>query len=153
MSELKELKFWRYFIMMEFMSNETLAKDFVQLFRAVIKPHKRLREILKTDEVNVWLYIRKNHLAYDDLENITSDIMDYCYKYRYNIRGVTIAENSCAFSKIAIPFIMDNANVNCILSPSASNLTRNFKDFNDYIRVLKSRGIYFETLDSGVVEV
>lgn len=48
--------------MMEFMSNETLAKDFVQLFRAVIKPHKRLREILKTDEVNVWLYIRKNHL-------------------------------------------------------------------------------------------
>lgn len=79
--------------------------------------------------------------------------MDYCYKYRYNIRGVTIAENSCAFSKIAIPFIMDNANVNCILSPSASNLTRNFKDFNDYIRELKSRGIYFETLDSGVVEV
>lgn len=139
--------------MIELISNEMIAKDFVQLFRAVIKPHKRLREILKTDEVNVWLYIRKNHFADDDPENITSDIMDYCYKYHYNICGITIAEKSCAFSKTAIPFIMDNANVNCILSPSASNLTRDFKEFDNYIRVLKSRGIYFETLDSGVVEV
>lgn len=139
--------------MIELISNEMIAKDFVQLLEAIKKPHKCLRDILKTDEVNVWLYIRKNHFADDDPENITSDIMDYCYKYHYNICGITIAEGSSAFSKIAIPFIMDNANVNCILSPSASSLTRNLKDFNDYIRVLKSRGIYFETLDSGVVEV
>lgn len=139
--------------MIKLTSNEMIVKDLLQLFSPAIKPHKRLREILKTDEVNVWLYIRKNHLAYDDLKNITSDIMDYCYKYRYNIRGVTIAENSYAFSKTAIPFIMDNANVNCILSPSASNLTRNFRELDDYIRMLKSRGIYFEALDSGVVEV
>lgn len=136
------------------MPNEMIAKDLAQLLGAVNKPHKCLREILNTDEeINVWLYIRKDHFADDDPENITSDIMDYCYKYHYNICGITIAEKSSAFSEIAIPFIMDNANVNCILSPSVSNLTRNLNDFSSYIQKLKSRGIFFETLDSGVVEV
>lgn len=139
--------------MIKLILNKMIAKDLAQLLEAIKKPHKCLRDILKTDEVNVWLYIRKNHFADDDPDNITSDIMDYCYKYHYNICGITIAEESCAFSKIAIPFIMDNANVNCILSPSASNLTRNLNDFSSYIQKLKSRGIFFETLDSGVVEV
>lgn len=139
--------------MLDLKMSKMIDKDIEQLLGAVNKPHKCLRDILKTDKVNVWLYIRKDHFADDDPKNITSDIMDYCYMYRYNICGITIAEKNSAFSKIAIPFIMDNANVNCILSPSASNLTRNLKDFNNYIHMLKSRGIFFETLDSGVVEV
>ncbi len=139
--------------MLDLKMSKMIDKDIEQLLGAVNKPHKCLRDILKTYKVNVWLYIRKDHFADDDPENITSDIMDYCYKYHYNICGITIAEKSSAFSEIAIPFIIYNANVNCILSPSASNLTRNFKDFSNYIRMLKSRGIFFETLDSGVVEV
>lgn len=140
--------------MLDLKISKMIDKDIEQLLRAVNKPNKCLRDILNTnDEVNVWLYVRKKQFSDSDAENISSDIIDYCYKYHYNICGITISEESSAFSKTAIPFIMDNANVNCILSPSASNLTRNLKDFSNYIRLLKSRGIYFETLDSGAMKV
>ncbi len=110
MSELKGLKLLSGGIFIMKITNELLREDVTLLFKAVNKPRKCLRDILKTDKVNVWLYIRKDHFADDDPENISSDIMDYCYMYRYNICGITIAEKNSAFSKIAIPFMATSKN-------------------------------------------
>lgn len=117
------------------------------IFKITNTPKKSLRDIIGNANVNVFLFIGKNHSS-----DITTSIIDYCDKHGYNICGIAIKDDKNFNSDLMINLITESPNINCVLTPTMSDLTRSFGKMKCYLNKLKNKGIYFETLDYGVID-